>query len=587
MKKAIISVLAAFAIAQAGPLPYKVFVESYSMPNNPDAEKTYNEVAEILKKYPNAKVLKRQSGDYHVVVVEAIMEKDELKKMYDEIKSIPEHEDAFYLPAPEILDQEVAQETSKQAEFVEDKLDDVVLAEPEANITVEEDVQMSEDEVVVEQREAMDEEEPKNVLTLQQAVEQTLAKNPKLKKRIFSYMEIGNELDIAHRRYYPTLDLSAHIGMGRDRVEMGDWEKGSNRQIELKFVQNLYDGGSTVNRKEQAISRMENASFLVLETADRTTLSMVDAYLNLLKERKLLALAEENKEHIEKIYKKIKERTESGFGRKSEKQQAASRYTLAQSNFIAQQNAYNDALTTFQKISGYDASEQELMSPQFPYALPEDFEQIEKVAYKCNPSLRAQGSNIQLAQNILDNADALFLPKLDLEAFARYKDTLGYGGIRNDNRLDSYGALLRLKYNLFNGGIDVKKREKSKVGIQKEQEIFDGLRDDLKESLRFSWQSYKLNLKKIGFIKEHAKYSNETLQAYKEEFNIGRRELINVLDAENEYFTAQKEIATTRKDLLYSKYRILDNMGLLTDSFKPGFGQKYVKNACSIKLDEN
>ena len=91
-----------------------------------------------------------------------------------------------------------------------------------------------------------------------------------------------------------------------------------------------------------------------------------------------------------------------------------------------------------------------------------------------------------------------------------------------------------------------------------------------------------MSKKKLGFLEEHRTFSKETLEAYKEEFKIGRRDLINLLDAESEYYSARREIVTTEHDLLYAKYRLLDNMGMLADSFIPGFAQRYIKSACSI-----
>ncbi len=407
-------------------------------------------------------------------------------------------------------------------------------------------------------------------------------------------METGKDLDIAQRAYYPTLDLTASIGVDRDKMRTkdskSDWENGFNKNAELRLIQNIYNGGATSNTKEQAISRMENASYLVLETADRTALKTVDAYLNVIKEKALLDLSAENVNTLESLYSKIKQRADSGYGRRSEKQQAGSRLTLAQTNFIAQQNAYTDSLSTFQKLTGKMVNAEQLSYPSFSYTLPQNVTKLEEISMKCNPAIRAQKANVSLAKNLFDGTNAAFLPKLNLEAFANIKenDKLDkFAKIRKfgdyDQRIDSYGALLRFNYNLFNGGIDMAKREKTQVAIQKEQEILDGLKDDLRESLKYSWHSYILNQKKMGYVKDHASFSKETLDSYKQEFSIGKRELINVLDAENEYYNARKEIISIQKDLLYAKYRMLDNMGLIADSFKSEFGKKYIKNACSIK----
>ena len=94
-----------------------------------------------------------------------------------------------------------------------------------------------------------------------------------------------------------------------------------------------------------------------------------------------------------------------------------------------------------------------------------------------------------------------------------------------------------------------------------------------------------LNQKRLEYLNEHVKYAKETLDAYRDEFRIGKRDLINLLDAESEYNNALVEIVNTQKELLYAKFRLLDNMGMITDSFEPGFAKKYIQGACSIAED--
>lgn len=572
IKKVIISSLVAASIAYAQ--PYKIFVESFGDPNNPLIESTYSEVVNAMKGYKDLRVVKRPSGKYFVVVVETITDENSFNDIYSKIKSMPGHQDAFWLPAPELLSQK-------------DGLNNNNTAIKEQTPIVEE-VEPGEVRKVDTQSAMISKSEnPGKSMSLPQTIELLLDTNPAIQQRVYSYMEVGKDLDISNRAFYPTLDLSASIGMGRDKANIGSrdggtgWYNSVTKQAELRFVQKLYDGGMSSSNIDQQKARMRNASYLVIQGADRTSLLAIDAYLNVIKEKALLDLSAENIVTLEDIYDRIKERTDKGYGRLSQKQQAASRLTLAQSNFIAQQNAYDDSLSSFQRLTGAVVDAEQLSYPEFIYTLPSDINSIEQQAMMCNPAIRAEEANVELAKSILKGSNSEFLPKLNLEAFASWQDKRNYA--YNNQRIDSYGALLRLNYNFFNKGIDMITKEKRQVVIQKEEEVLKGKKDELRESLQFSWQSYVLNNKKLGYVSDHARFSKETLDSYREEFKIGRRDLISVLDAENEYYNARKELISVEKDILYSKYRLLDNMGILTDSFKPGFGQSYIKDACSLE----
>ena len=155
-----------------------------------------------------------------------------------------------------------------------------------------------------------------------------------------------------------------------------------------------------------------------------------------------------------------------------------------------------------------------------------------------------------------------------------------------DNYKDtSYDVLLRVKYNLYNKNADKLEKEKAVLAVTESSHGLERVKRDLSESLKFSWQTYVLNQKRLGYLNEHVKYARETLDAYRDEFRIGRRDLINLLDAESEYNNALVEIVNTQKELLYAKFRLLDNMGMITDSFEPGFAKKYIQGACSIAED--
>jgi len=143
--------------------------------------------------------------------------------------------------------------------------------------------------------------------------------------------------------------------------------------------------------------------------------------------------------------------------------------------------------------------------------------------------------------------------------------------------------LIKVRYNLYNQGADKLNQEKLAATILKEKATRDNAKRDLQKSLKLSWHNYNATKKRIALLKKHQKYAKETLEAYQKEFSIGKRDLINVLDAEGEYYTARKALVEAEAAYEYSKYRLLDNMGILTDYFKPDFGKTYRVQTCSYK----
>ncbi|WP_051906612.1 MULTISPECIES: TolC family outer membrane protein [unclassified Sulfurospirillum] len=416
-------------------------------------------------------------------------------------------------------------------------------------------------------------------LTLEEGAKTILESSPKVKESVENFNGVKKEYNIAENGYLPTLDLVSSYGHQTYKEPGAGKLSSVTDETSLVLNQNLFNGFATENTIKQQKNRLEAASFGVTEKADRTLLAYTNAYIMLLKNKELLDLARENAQTHEAIYKQIKERSDSGFGRLSETQQAGSRYTLAQSNVISQENNYKDAVSTFEKLYGQKLDAKDLVKPDFAATVPVSYEKFNEKSFTCNPSIKMQEANVRLADALYEGSKAAFYPKVDFELAG----TVGHDLDGVDGRYENTSALLKFRYNLYNKGADMLTKEKYTILTMKEKETLAALERDLKESVKFSWESYESTQKRIDLLQEHKKFSQATLNAYQQEFAIGKRDLINLLDAEGEYYSARQALAEAEATLLYAKYRILDNMGVLTDYFDASFGQTYDVQTCSHK----
>lgn len=418
-------------------------------------------------------------------------------------------------------------------------------------------------------------------LTLEEGVKSLLTSNPKFKESVETFNSVRQEYNVAENGYRPTLDLVSSYGHESLKSPSSGNRKISSMRDETSLVltQNIFNGFGTQSAIKQQKGRLDAAGFSVAERADRITLQFTNAYLSLIKQKELWVLAEENVKTHEAIFKQIKERSDAGFGRLSETQQAGSRFTLAKSNLVSQKNNYKDAVSTFEKFYGKSVDSDELTKPVFMVALPDSFEKIKKNSFTCNPTVKIQEANIRFSEASHEASQAAFYPKIDFEVAGTVANDLS--GV--DGKEESASALLRLRYNLYNKGADLLNKEKHAILILKEKELMASVERDLMESVRFSWESYENTKERINFLNEHKNYSKETLDAYQQEFMIGRRDLLNLLDAEGEYYSARQALVEAEMMLIYAKYRLLDNMGVLANYFEPDFAQQYNVQTCSSK----
>jgi adhesin transport system outer membrane protein len=81
--------------------------------------------------------------------------------------------------------------------------------------------------------------------------------------------------------------------------------------------------------------------------------------------------------------------------------------------------------------------------------------------------------------------------------------------------------------------------------------------------MRLSWVAHQIVKNQLEFFKQHADSSEKTISAYQQQFNIGQRTLLDLLDTFNEAYIAKSSYINAKYDELFSQFRILASKGQL------------------------
>ena len=128
--------------------------------------------------------------------------------------------------------------------------------------------------------------------------------------------------------------------------------------------------------------------------------------------------------------------------------------------------------------------------------------------------------------------------------------------------------MMKMQFNLFDGGARSARKSRAVSMVQREQETRDRVKRALINDLQLTWTAYKLLDSQIGAMRKSLYFTRRALESYKQEFKIGKRLLINILDAENEYQNARAQLAAIEYDLLSQKFRLLFSMGTIVEDLK-------------------
>jgi hypothetical protein len=229
------------------------------------------------------------------------------------------------------------------------------------------------------------------------------------------------------------------------------------------------------------------------------------------------------------------------------------------------QNEYKKSVYRFHKYIGRYVEGEEMAIPVFdndllPGTLKEAFDkQMEN-----HPLLISAGFNIDVKKWEYKRERSDYKPFVNFEASRDWRsDYSGVSGFEDDTRF-----MVKMRYNLYDGGVKKAKMGKISSLVQREKEVRDRVKRSILTDLQLTWSSYKLLSSQIGAVRKSMFFTKAALKSYKEEFKMGNRNLINILDAESEYQASKLILAKTKSDYLISKYRILYSMGTLAENLK-------------------
>jgi adhesin transport system outer membrane protein len=400
-----------------------------------------------------------------------------------------------------------------------------------------------------------------NGTTISEAVNQTIRTNPDVLIDANRKLSIDEAVKQAEGGYYPKIDFN--LGYGNEwsknittRPRSGHDDTLIRRESGLTLSQMIYDGSATSSEVDRQQARLSSASRKVMGTSEQIGLRAIEAYLNVLRRSELLKLAQANLDVHEKTFTQIRIRSEGGIGRKADLDQAQARLSLSQANVASAEANLREANIAYNRVVG--SMPDSLVKPEVVEA-PVSVDEALNVSLESNPILRSAMADIEAAQAQNKTAESLLKPRLHLELGTSFNNDLD--GVHYKNN-DAY-AMLRMRYNLFNGGSDVAKIAETTIQIQEATEVFHRTQRQVEESLRLSWNSMVTAQDRLPKLLATAEAAARTRDGYAQQFNLGQRTLLDLLDSENELYIGRSNYLDAQYIDLFSRYRLMADMGKL------------------------
>ncbi|WP_394243173.1 TolC family outer membrane protein [Vibrio astriarenae] len=399
--------------------------------------------------------------------------------------------------------------------------------------------------------------------TLEQAVAHTIKTNPSIKAQYNEFISKRYLRESSGGQYLPSIDLDAAIGtqdLERDAWDFGDY---TGNEVSISLTQLLWDGNATLNDMDRTAADAESVRLQLLADAEDIALEVARIYLDATQAFELLALSEGNLRTHKKIYSDIKKRVDSGIGSTADLSQVEARVAKAHGNLLAAQNNMYDVHTEFTRVVGQ--APQGLIYPRADNNfIPRTLQDAIDIAFDDHPVIQVSHADVDSAKFQYKQSKGVNLPTFTIEASQTWRDDMD-GVIGSD---DEASIMLRMRYNLYNGGSDVANQDNFAHQLNKAKDLRDSAYRQVEEGLRLAWSGLELTQQQKLFLADHVDSASSTVVAYEKQYKIGKRTLLDVLNTENELFEARKEYLDAKYGEQYAKYRILNATGVLLDSLR-------------------
>ena len=201
-----------------------------------------------------------------------------------------------------------------------------------------------------------------------------------------------------------------------------------------------------------------------------------------------------------------------------------------------------------------------LQEPVVPYpAVPESQEAAAAQAVVDSPTVLIAGADIDVAEAELRGSRAGNYPRFDLE--------LGAGANRNIDGVEGGGidaqALLVARYNLFRGGADVAREREAFARVREARQALRQVQRDAAEEARVAYNALQTAQARVEALRAAVEAQRATRDVYAQQFDLGQRSLLDLLDAENELFIARSNLVTAQFTEIFGVYRVLAVTGEL------------------------
>ena len=406
------------------------------------------------------------------------------------------------------------------------------------------------------------------VFSVRDAILQAVQSNPAVGEAAANRRATETELRQVQSTLLPQVRLEGRIGPEKfnDRdllvppLGNNTWLSGRTGSVVARQL--VWDGFTSINEIWRQTARVDAAAHRTHERTELIALDATEAYIDVARYTRLVALAQENVAAHKRIYSNVNSRFQGGRAGEGDLQQALERVAAAEAALAEFRRSLDDARAKFRKVVGLEPIN--LRFPGRLPSLPGSRDESLAVTLRHNPTIKAAQSDSQAAKYAFHATTGAFMPTVALEGRA-------LAGENSDGvfgRRDELSGKVVATWDIFRGGQDLWRRSEMAERYTEQSMRLARLQRDAYEAIDKAWAARTITNDRVAALTRQIDADRKVIIAYGKEYELGQRSLIDLLNAQNQLFNGLVSLESSRSVLVFADYQLLAAMGQLLTYLK-------------------
>lgn len=400
--------------------------------------------------------------------------------------------------------------------------------------------------------------------TLTEALVKTYNGNPTIMAQRAQLRSLDESVAIARAQGRP--QVSATAGVNQDLTRTGGGNgRNLNAGVDLSYP--LFNGGSVRNSIRAADERVLAGRAILKATEGDIFTEAVSAYMDVIRDRSIVTLNQNQVRVLQTNLQATKDRFEVGDLTRTDVAQSEARLALAQSTLATAEGRLEGSEENYRRVIG-DLPDELAPPPVLP-PLPATADEAVEIALANNSDLVSIAAQIRAAGRDVSVARAGRLPTVSAIGSSRYTNFLGSNGDRFPdapagtipNTETNTGVGVQARIPLYQGG-EVAARVRQAQSLQS-QLLEQGVEIErlVVANTRAAFASYQAAVEAIESNQVAVNANTLALEGTRAEQTVGTRNVLDVLNAEQELLNSQVALVTARRDAYVAGFALLNAMG--------------------------